>query len=327
MTDAVFISVIIATRNRAALLARTLDALAAQQWPRARFEIVVADNGSTDETAAVVRAAAARPGFPAVQYLVIAEPGKSRAVNAALGRARGDVLAFTDDDVTPEPNWLERLAAAFADGADFVAGRIFPVWETPPPGWMSPALHGVLAVPDNGPDRLDIGGADNVMPIGANMAVARAIVNRVGGLRVDLGKIEGSLRTGEDHDFFLRMLAAGFRGVYEPTAIVHHWVPRERLTRDYFRRWLYQNGRDVAQLEAHSAVPPPQALGVPQYLWAQGIADVFRASRCVLTGDAAGRFAAATRLLWIAGYIREAWFSRPAPQPKPARIGRVSHAG
>jgi glucosyl-dolichyl phosphate glucuronosyltransferase len=329
MLDRPFISVIIATRNRAALLGRTLDALAAQQWPRDRFEIVVADNGSTDDTASIVRDAAGRAGFPAVQYLMIAEAGKSRAVNAALGCARGDVLAFTDDDVTPDRDWLERLAAALRGGADFVAGRIFPVWETPPPRWMSPALHGVLAVPDNGPDPLDIvpGRAENVMPIGANMAVTRAIVNRIGGLRVDLGKLEGSLRTGEDHEFFLRMLAAGFRGVYEPSAIVHHWVPRERLTRDYFRRWLYQNGRDVAQLEAHAAGPRPHVLGVPQYLWAQGVADLYRTLKCGLAGDAAGRFAAATRLLWVAGYVRECWFSRPAPPVKAARIGRVSHAG
>src|SRR6266571_194474 len=94
-----FVSVIIATRNRAALLAETLDALSRQRWPRDGFEIVVADNGSTDHTRALVESVAGRTSVPAVQYLYVVEPGKSHAVNAALRFARGDLLAFTDDDV------------------------------------------------------------------------------------------------------------------------------------------------------------------------------------------------------------------------------------
>jgi len=96
-----FVSVIVATRNRQALLAQTLDALAQQDWPRDRFEIVVADNGSTDGTRAVAAAACARTGGPTVRYVFVETPGKSHAVNAALALARGDFLAFTDDDVQP----------------------------------------------------------------------------------------------------------------------------------------------------------------------------------------------------------------------------------
>jgi glycosyltransferase involved in cell wall biosynthesis len=98
-----FVSVILATRNRAALLAETLDALAKQRWPRDRFEIVVADNGSTDDTRILVESFARADDTPVVRYLFVAEPGKSHAVNAALRFARGDVLAFTDDDVLPDP--------------------------------------------------------------------------------------------------------------------------------------------------------------------------------------------------------------------------------
>src|SRR5947209_5334013 len=176
------VSVIVATRNREALLSQTLDALACQDWPRNRLEIVVADNGSTDGTRVVIAAVARRLGAPATQYLYVDRPGKSHAVNAALVRARGEIVAFADDDVLLERAWIRRLVAAFADtGADFVAGRILPRWEAPPPPWMSPALYGVLAVPDNGDARQTIGatGTLDIMPIGANMAVRADVLRRI----------------------------------------------------------------------------------------------------------------------------------------------------
>lgn len=311
MTVRPFVSILIATRNRRRLLARTLAALRAQQWPSDRFEIVVADNGSTDGTADLVAAAAAAGG-PAIRTVRVSTPGKSHAVNAALALARGEIVALTDDDVQPEPGWLDRLCAAFAEaGVDFVAGRILPQWECEPPPWMSPALYGVLAIPDNGTERLAITPrTTRVVPIGANMAVRSDVIARIGGLRTDLGKLEGTLRTGEDHEFFLRMLAAGFRGVYEPEAVVRHWVPRERLDRAYCRRWLYQNGRDVARLHAVHAAPAAHLFGIPRYLWRQGAANLLAMLWAFVTVDQAARFAALVRVLWIGGYIRESWFGR-----------------
>jgi len=89
MSDTPLVSVVIATRNRADLLAQTLDALAGQRWPRDRFEIVVADNASVDHTPRVVSERAAASGSPAIRYLNVAQPGKSAAVNAAFGAASG----------------------------------------------------------------------------------------------------------------------------------------------------------------------------------------------------------------------------------------------
>ena len=305
------VSVVIATRNRSALLGRTLRSLALQRWPIEQMEIIVADNGSTDETRAVVERAASE-GVP-VRYVFVAEPGKSHAVNAALRLTRGDLIAFTDDDVQPDPNWLSGLERAVIEtGADYVAGRILPIWEVAPPAWMSAPLYGVLAIPDNGLRRLPIAadGACQVMPIGANMAVRASVIARVGGLRTDLGKLDGSLRTGEDHEFFLRLLRAGCRGTYEPSALVRHLVPASRLYRGYFRRWLFQNGGDVACLERSYATPVAMLLGVPRYLWRQALHDALSVVRAAVSGNRAQRFAATLRVIWFAGYLRESWFER-----------------
>ena len=304
-------SVVIATRNRQALLAQTLDSLAAQDWPCDRLEVIVADNGSTDATPDVVSSLAHRCGAPLVRYLYVATPGKSAAVNQALALATGDLVALTEDDVRADRVGLTRLAAAFDEtGADFIAGRVKPAWEREPPDWLSPSLYGVIAVPENGDERVPITATQqSVMPIGANMAVRREVFQRIGGLRPDLGKLDGSLQTGEDHEFFLRMLRAGFNGVYEPTAVVHHRVGAERLNRGYFRRWLHQNGRDVARLNrSYTQVQVPSLMRAPRYLWREAAVDGAAALAATARGRRADRFNATGRLLWFAGYLRQAWF-------------------
>jgi len=322
----VFVSIVIATRNRCALLRQTLDALAAQQWPGDQLEVLVADNGSTDATPAVAERAGR--GRLCIRYLFVPMPGKSHAVNAALAIARGELIAFTDDDVQPEPDWVAALVRAVQEsGVDFVAGRIRPIWQIDPPRWMSPALYGVLAIPDNGDARLEIStsSSSGAMPIGANMAVRAAVIARLGGLRTDLGKLSGSLRTGEDHEFFLRLLHGGCRGIYEPSAMVRHVVPAERLDRRYFRRWLYQNGRDVARLERAYPSAVPMLFGVPRYLWRQLGADIMATASAAIRGDDARRFASALRVLWFAGYWRDSWFgptSASAPVPLVMAVGR-----
>ena len=308
-----FISVVIATKNRELLLRETLSALVAQEWPRDRYEVLIADNGSIDGTRLAVDRAKQDRGAPRIVYRYVEQPGKSNAVNSLFEEVAADVIALTDDDACPEGNWLRALATAFEEtGADFVAGRILPRWEAEPPSWLSSPLHGVLAIPDNGVTRLTIApDADgkHVMTVGANMAVRTGVVRRIGGFRCDLGKLSGTLRTGEDHDFFLRMIDAGYRGVYEPTAVVRHFVPRERLNRQYFRRWLYQNGQDVSRLESTRARATRRLLGVPRYLWRQAAHDAMSMVKAGIAGNERERFAASTRLIWFGGYVRDTWSS------------------
>lgn len=319
------ISVVIATRDRAPLLAETLNAIVAQQqWPGQSFEVVVVDNASTDATPAVVEAIAARSSVPVV-YLREERSGKSCALNTALAHVRGDLLVFTDDDVLPDPGWLAAYVRAFEEsGADFAAGRIFPLWEAEPPRWMSPALHGVLAIPDGGPVRLPLGRDVNVqiMPIGANMAVRRRVVDRIGGWDPSLGKLQGTLRTGEDHEFALRMTTAGFTGVYEPAASVRHRVPADRLRKAYFRRWFYDNGTIVAGLENHYPTTDRYILNTPRYLWRDALVRLFSMLRALVARDSAGVTAGTMRLVWFAGYVKARLVQRRA-----AAVGAPRAAG
>jgi glycosyltransferase involved in cell wall biosynthesis len=308
------ISVVIATRDRAKLLAATLEAVVAQDPPGQPFEVVVVDNASVDDTPGIVEALTRRSTVPVV-YLTEMKSGKSHALNSAITRARGELLVFTDDDVIPSPGWLAAYARAFTEtGADYAVGRILPLWEVPPPGWMSPAFYGALAVPDAGTKRLPLGKGLNeeIMPIGANMAVRRHVLDRVGGWNPNLGKLQGTLRTGEDHEFALKMLSAGFRGVYDPRACVQHRVPPDRLRLGYFRRWFYDNGIIVAGFEEEYPSTTRYLLNVPRHLWRQLAHDLLRTAWGILTWDSQRSAAGEMQLAWFAGYLRGRWSRRPA---------------
>jgi glycosyltransferase involved in cell wall biosynthesis len=320
------VSVIIATRNRCGLLHKALAALTRQTCAHGSLEIIVADNGSTDSTREVVEAHARTV---LVRYISVPDLGKSHAINAGLAAATGDVIALTDDDVLPDAGWIDAIGEAFArEECDFVAGRVIPLWEVEPPPWLSPALHGVLAVRDNGIERrwLDISENTHIMPIGANMAVRANVFKRLGGLRTDLGKLEGTLRTGEDHELYLRLLHAGCRGLYEPRAIVQHFVPESRLNRTYFRRWLFHNGQIVAQLETTYPRRATRLLRVPRYLWRAAAQDAGRWAGAAIRGDTTNGFAAAMRITWFAGYVRAAWLgmSQAAESPLCVNESRSS---
>jgi glycosyltransferase involved in cell wall biosynthesis len=315
------VTVVIATRDRAALLEQTLAALGRQELDGVAMEVLIVDNASSDRTREVVAEAAAI--LPGIVYLYEGKPGKSHALNSALERARGEILLLTDDDVVPGKGWVQAFVRAFAEtGADYAVGRIFPLWEVPPPRWMSEALHGVLAIPDGGPRRrlLSKGVHEDIMPIGANMAVRRAVIERIGGWNPDLGKLGGTLRTGEDHEFALRMLAAGFTGVYEPTASVGHHVPASRLRLGYFARWFYDNGAIVAGLERTYPSSPARLLGVPRYLWRQLASDLRAVLAATVRADLAQAVAACMRVLWFGGFIKDRWSSArrsPSGWPRP----------
>jgi len=320
------ISVLIATRNRAELLRSTLDAIVRQD-PGCGFEVVVADNASTDHTRAVVDAVARDTSVP-VRYVLEATPGKSHALNRIIPIADGDLLVLTDDDVLPAPGWLRSYVSTFErTGADFAAGRILARWEAPQPRWLSPALHAVLAIADGGASSVSLSGApsDPIMPIGANMAIRRHVIDRVGALNPSLGKLHGTLRSGEDHEFALKMFAASLRGVYEPRASVEHRVPADRLRRSYFRRWFFANGGVEAVLESDHPTTSRYLLDIPGYLWRQAATDVARLAAAALTLNPARWTAAEMRFVWFASYAWTRWTGsrkRLGPQPSANARGR-----
>jgi len=228
MTPAV--SLIIPTRNRAALLTRMLHSLdRALAAVDGEAQVVVADNGSTDGTAAVIADWIARgPGRSSV---FVAEPGRSRAMNRALSEVHAPLIAFTDDDVEVQADWLREILRFFANHPQYGAamGRILL-----PPAVTDPALLARIAYYGTLPF-YDRGGAvmDDKHLYGCNMVVRRAVLDRVGLFNERLGV--GASGMHEDGDLARRILQSGERIGYMPAVIVYHAVEPERLTLENFR--------------------------------------------------------------------------------------------
>src|SRR5438132_152334 len=194
------ISVVIATYNRAALLDDCLTHLARQRFGPGD-EVIVVDNGSTDRTASVIDRQKDALPVPLV-HLFETRPGKSHALGRAVRSARGDVLAFTDDDVNVGPAWLDAIRTAMNDPAvALVGGAVDPRWEGTAPRWLCAngdgygRLAAPLALVDYGATPSDLGART---AIGANLAVGRDVLEQVGGFAPHLGKLRGTLLSGED---------------------------------------------------------------------------------------------------------------------------------
>jgi glycosyltransferase involved in cell wall biosynthesis len=239
------ISVILCTYNRCQSLAKALDSAAASTLPDSvEWEVLVVDNNSTDQTSEVVEGFVRRHP-DRFRYYFEPRQGKSHALNAGVLQARGDILAFTDDDVTVEPTWLQNLTASLHNGKWVAAGgRTRPDRTFSPPRWLAIEERyawGALAIFDRGQCACELTEA----PSGNNMAYRREVFEKYGGFRTDLGPRPGSRdpQKCEDSEFGSRLLAAGELLRYEPSAIVYHAVPESRLRKEYFLDWWFDKAR------------------------------------------------------------------------------------
>lgn len=275
--EALDCSIVVCTYNRAASLGDTLRALRALEVPPAvSWEVVVVDNNSKDDTRAVVEDAT--KGFPRLRYFFQPLQGLSHARNMGIEAARGDLLLFTDDDVLPEPDWLVRIVDGMrAHQADAGGGYIAPIFEVPPPVWLTERFYGFLAVRSERTDDYRIEFASQA-PFGANMAVKRAVFDRVGLFDVTRGRSGKVLASGEDGELFERILAAGLSAWFIGNARVHHKVEAFRLTKRYLRRWRYQSSRNIAL--SRGLAGKRRVCGIPLFVFPQTLRAAWR----VVTG-------------------------------------------
>jgi glycosyltransferase involved in cell wall biosynthesis len=317
------VNVLVCTYNRARLLRETLAAMMAMTPPPdCSVAIIVVDNNSTDETPLVIAAAARGGRFPIVA-LTEHQQGKSFALNHGLAHAQGDVLALTDDDVIPNPDWLQRVVAGFrTHDVTFVCGKVLPRWGRVPPPEMLTAkakhIWGPIAIIDYGDRPIDYvaENRNQWLPIGANLAFSRDALVTIGGWRTDLGKVNNTLISGEDHEIFMRLRRFGlYRGYYDPTISVRHYVPGQRLTRRYFRQWFFWHGKTRA-LMMDDIYPDvdlsrvPRLAGVPRFLYREALAQWWRWLCTRGSPDALNALLEELRLLQFAGLISECWRRR-----------------
>ena len=242
------ISIVIPTRNRHQHLARCLNSLLRHSLNSSDFEVIVIDNGSTDDTRQIV------DGFQSklvnLRYAYEASPGLYVGRHRGYQEAQGDILVYADDDIEAFATWLEAIQDAFRDPkVVMVGGKCLPMFESGPPDWLTamwrpnPAGERILGYLS----LIDLG--DEVKPVnpfyvfGCNFAIRRSVLREAGGFHPDGMPQELIHFRGDGESYVSSFIQAkGYHALYHPAAAVYHAVPRSRMTSAYFCRRAFNQG-------------------------------------------------------------------------------------
>lgn len=312
------ITVLIATRNRAAILGRVLDAYTAVSPPINGWELILVDNGSTDHTPEMVQQFTGR--LP-LRYLVELNVGKSYAVNTGLSRAAGDLIVFSDDDILPSPQWL----VAYRDAADthlhydIFGGPVELTWPFTPPAWAvhDKRIAGACFITTN-PD-LRAGPYSGWVP-GGNFAVRRRLIDMGHGFDPAFGPQAGSFAMGNETEFVMRLNGLGYHSWWIETATTRHIVRPEQVRMEWMLARAIRTGRGEYRVLVKSAGPPTLVAGLPRYALRSLILQCLRLLLAVVRRNRSTAFIERWYLNFHFGELAEAWklrstvFTRGTPQ-------------
>jgi len=242
------VSVILCTYNRSETLERALDSLSKMELPASlTWQVLIVDNNSKDQTRSVAERYCSLDSVH-FRYVFEQQQGKSFALNRGIREASGEVLAFIDDDITVEPNWLYELTKPLSDGQwAGTGGRVFLPKDFSPPSWIAPEGHYSLLYILAGFDCGEDASVLSIPPIGNNMAFRREVFTKYGEFRTDLGPKPGSEIRHEDTEFGWRVMNGGDKILYVPSAVVRHAVEQNRMKKEYFLAYHFDYGRALVR--------------------------------------------------------------------------------
>lgn len=257
------ISIAICTHNRSEDVAACLSALA-PQLTRQSEELILVDSCSDAQHATALQSLSAKYETALVR---LNAPGLSLARNEALRVARGEWVAFLDDDTVPAPNWflsLERVVTRAASNVAGIGGQTEPLWpmDTVPCHISKHWLFFLSCIQDQVRRSVRDGGK----VCGANLAFRKESLLAIGGFRAELGRIGDRLIGGEESLAIRLLLRAGQDVVYDPSIMVKHRIHKERLNLAWIKKRAYWEGvTEVAMIKATDE-PFPFHLAVPKLL-------------------------------------------------------------
>ena len=242
------LSIIIPTLNRQNYLVEAINSVLDQSLPPENYEIIVVDNGSSDNTRQVIQNLN-KENLNRIRYFHEKKSGLHNARHKGLKEARGEILVFADDDIIAAPLWLEMILENFkSKDVALVGGKILPRWEGKIPDWIDLFKNytkygwtiGYLSL-------LDFGDKAKIIPgkyvFGCNFSIRKKILFECGGFHPDAMPEELIKYRGDGETALANTVQAkGYKIMYEPTALIYHRVPPERLTIEYFCRRAFNQG-------------------------------------------------------------------------------------
>ena len=253
------VSVVICTWNRCELLRRTLEGMTRLKIPAGiQWELLVVNNNCSDSTDEVIEAFVRH--IP-IRRLFEEKQGLANARNRAIRAVTGNLIIWTDDDVLVDPEWIVEYLSAVQDHPEamFFGGTVDPWFDVEPPGWIRRhfrELRGAYATRQFGRDVRPLQPGEQ--PFGANMALRKEAFSTAT-FDSELGRAGNNMLSGEETDLFARLRKAhDHPGVWVGTAVVKHFVPKERLTSKYLRSFWCGLGRTQVRRDG---------LPTGSYLW------------------------------------------------------------
>lgn len=243
------LSVVIPTSGPAIFLEKVFRALRAQALLPA--EVIVVDNNEAPRLGAESLA-----GLPSATLIHESRPGLSAARNAGLAAARSEYVAYLDDDAEPDPQWARQLVDGMSRyDAAAAGGTVELLTSEPLPAWLPEESRSLLSeLLYEGADIPDLDGTRYL--VGANFCVRRDAAARVGGFRLDFGRVGKVLRSCEELELCRRIRKGGGRISFLAAARVFHHIRPGRLTRRYLLSRSYWQGRSDAMLHRLHGKPP-----------------------------------------------------------------------
>lgn len=238
------ISVVICTYNRAAYIAEALNSLYNQTLSKNVFEVIIANNNSTDNTKEVVQQFIAQHINANFVYVDEFTQGASFARNTGAALAKAPLLCFMDDDAIANEDYLERIVNFFEQykDADGLGGKIIPKYIPEEPKWMSYYVSSLVGNFDYSKEVCVF--AEGKYPLESNMIIKTEDFRSINGFNTALPGVVGTLRIGgEGKEFFYKLQSAGKKIYYDPNIIVQHIVETKKLTKEYMYRVASGIGR------------------------------------------------------------------------------------
>lgn len=229
------ISAIIATYNRAQFLEGLFDSILQQSIDSSRYEVVLVNNNSTDDTEAKCHEFMAAHPEVQVKYVVETQQGLSFGRNRGVAESTGKYLTFLDDDAVLTPDFFAQIIG-FLDAhpeVSAIGGKILLKYMVGKPSWYNPYLASLLGFFDKG-DAQKRFTKDYFR--GSNMSFRAELFQRHEGFNTALGRVGRQLYGNEEKELFYRLQAKGEEMWYVPEAVVFHLVPQERTTAEFIRR-------------------------------------------------------------------------------------------
>ncbi len=277
-------TLVVTTYNRAALLTRALDSIAASSADPSRYEVIVVDNNSSDGTVQAWAAfAKTHPALP-FRYLFEARQGLSHARNAGLAAAAGQHIAFMDDDQEIDCHYLRELPAAFSrTGAACLGGRIFYRNAHDLPAWLVPLVDRIGQIDLGDDDRLLGPGAPYLK--GGNIAFDTEALRALGGFDPLLGRNGTSLGGGEEDAVQDSLRGQGKTIAYCPELVQYNVLLPEKLHKRYWRAQAYGGGRSEYQRSRALWAGAPTWAGAPRAMFRTLLRSAGQCAAAALAGD------------------------------------------